>query len=52
MTRHSHTSDAALADLGPADEVGTPDSEIVRCDCGTLHRKGDTVHPEVCDHAE
>ena len=35
-----HTADAALADLGPYDEAGTPDEQIERCDCGTLFRTG------------
>ena len=49
MSRRDHTADAALADLAPNDEVGTPDDELVRCACGTIHRKGDEVHPQVCD---
>ena len=36
----SHTSPAALADLGPNDEVGTPDEHIEECDCGVLFRGG------------
>lgn len=36
----SHTSPAALADLGPNDEVGTPDEQIAKCGCGVLFRVG------------
>lgn len=44
----SHTSDAALTDLGGVDEVGTPAADLVECDCGTIHREGDDYHPTVC----
>ena len=44
-----HRSDAALADLGGHDEVGTPDDLINECGkCGTLHRIGDDTHAELC----
>lgn len=46
---HRHTSDAAIADLGPNDEVGTPDSDLVECACGTIHRTTDTFHATVCE---
>lgn len=52
MTARDHVSDAALADLAPNDEVGTPDSELVECDCGTIHRPGDETHPQVCEVAQ
>lgn len=48
MTRHSHVSDAALADLAPHDERGPADSELVRCGCGDVVPKGDSVHGDVC----
>lgn len=43
MTRHNSAkvSNAALADYAPYDEVGTPDDEIEKCDCGVLFRTGD-----------
>jgi len=43
MSRHynrDHRSAAALADLAPYDEVGTPDDQIEKCDCGVLFRVG------------
>lgn len=47
-----HASNAALADLAPYDEVGTPDNQLVECECGTIHRVGDEYHKTVCEVAE
>lgn len=43
MSYHNakHPSPAAKTDLGPADEVGVPDSKIAECDCGVLFPRGD-----------
>lgn len=36
-----HIPVAALLDVGPGDELGTPDDEIAKCgDCGGLYRAG------------
>lgn len=43
MTRNharKHPSPAAMSDLGPNDEAGTPDEMIEECDCGVLFRVG------------
>ena len=37
--RHPHAASAALVDLAPYDEVGTPDDQLERCeDCRALYR--------------
>lgn len=47
--RHIPVTD--LLAVGPGDEAGTPDDEIVECACGALHRRGDETHPRVCPEA-
>lgn len=46
MTEHVRVEH--LMDV-PGDELGTPADAIVECDCGTLHREGDTTHASVCE---
>jgi len=48
----THASNAALTDLAPYDEVGTPDNQLVECECGTIYRVGDEYHQTVCEVAE
>ena len=45
--KHKHTSDYALADLAPNDEVGTPSDQIEKCTCGVLFRVGSW---HICEH--
>lgn len=40
-------SASEAAELGPNDEVGTPDDQIERCDCGVLFRVGSW---HICKH--